>query len=184
MTKKRPGRKTDAERAQIAQENLLRERYAAQEAKRAPQAQIDQAVTLWVLIGLAAVTFVATAILTADGTIAAAEAASFAFDWMAFVLFGAVEVAILAFMLMYYVKGSRVEYDGTPVKAVQWFVAMVFAASVAVALSVYHVLDEYDFDFSDVDMYVGIVIRLVVSLLFVFVSKGLASTIFARAVRL
>ncbi len=184
----------EAQRAQLAVLKSIEQRklqqqervdalYAKQESKRAPQAQIDQTITLALLVALGAITFIATAVLTADGTIASAALARFAFPWMAFILFGAVEVAILAFMLMYYVKGSRIDYDGKPVKAGQWFVAMVFAAIVAVALSVYHVLDLYEFDWSNPDLYVGIAIRLVVSLLFIFVSKGLASTIFAKAIR-
>lgn len=172
------------EKRRIEQQERVHRLYVAQEAKRAPQQQIDQPFTLWVLGALGAITFVATAILTADGTIASAAAARFAEPWMPYVLFGAVEVGILAFMLMYYVRGSRIDYDGKPVQAIQWFIAMVFAASVAVALSIYHVLDVYDFDWNDIDMIVGVLIRLVVSLLFVFVSKGLASTIFAKAIHL
>lgn len=169
---------------QQAEADRKRQRYEAQEAKRAPQAQIDQRVTLVTLIVLAAVMFIATAILTADGTIASAVLARFAGTWMAYVLFGAIEVAVLVFMLVYYVKGSRVDDDGKPVVAVQWFVAMVFASMVAVGLSIYHVLDVYEFAWTDPDMWVGISIRLVVALFFVLVSKALASTIFAKAIRL
>lgn len=173
----------ETQRRKEERQARVNELYARQEARRAPQAQVDQAATLITLIFLGAITFIATAVLTADGTIAAAELARFEYDWMGFVLFGAVEVAILGFMLMYYVKGSRVGYDGKPVAAAQWFVAMVFAATITVGLSIYHVMDVYDFDWENFDMWVGVVIRFVVSFLFVLVSKGLASTIFARAIQ-
>ena len=167
-----------------AQQNRIFEMYDAQEKARAPQFQIDQRGTLYVLGALAAVTFIATAILTADGTIGAAASAKFAVPWFGYILFGAFEVAILAFMLMYYVLGSRVDYNGNRLKSTQWFVAMIVAAGLTVALSAYHVLDVYNWEWSNVDMWIGIGIRLSVALFFVAVSKGIATTIFARSVTL
>lgn len=158
--------------------------FTEQEAKRAPQFQIDQRATLTLLGALALVTFIATAILTADGTIGSSVAARFASPVFGFILFGAFEVAILAFMLIYYVLGSRIDNDGNPVKATRWFVAMIGAATITVALSVYHVLDLYNYEWLNVDMWVGIFIRLVVALFFVVVSKGIATVLFARAIRL
>ena len=158
--------------------------YEEQEAKRAPQFQIDQRPTLIGLAALAVVTFITSAILSADGTIGAGEAARFVHFSFGFILFGALEVAILAFMLMYYVNGSRVDHDGNPVRATQWFVAMIAAATVTVGLSVYHVLDLYAYDWLNIDMWVGIGIRLTVAVFFVIVSKGLATVLFAKAVRL
>lgn len=167
-----------------AQQNRIFEMYDAQEKARAPQFQIDQRGTLYVLGALAAVTFIATAILTADGTIGAAASARFAVPWFGYILFGAFEVAILAFMLMYYVLGSRVDHNGNRLKSTQWFVAMIVAAGLTVALSAYHVLDVYNWEWSNVDMWIGIGIRLSVALFFVAVSKGIATTIFARSVTL
>ena len=158
--------------------------YDAQEKARAPQFQIDQRATLYILGALAGITFIATAILTADGTIGAAASARFAVPWFGYILFGAFEVAILAFMLMYYVLGSRVDYDGNPVKSTQWFVAMIVSAGLTVALSAYHVLDIYGWEWSNVDMWIGIGIRLAVAVFFVAVSKGSATTIFAKSVKL
>lgn len=160
------------------------ERYVAQEAVRAPQFQIDTRPVLFLLLGLSVVTFVTTAILTADGTIGSAAAARFFSPVLGFVLFGAFEIAILAFMVMYYVLGSRTEYDGTPVKATRWFVAMIAASAVTVGLSIYHVLDLYAYDWLSIDMWVGIIIRLVVAVFFVLVSKGVASVLFAKAIQL
>jgi hypothetical protein len=159
------------------------ELYAHQESKRAPQAQIDQRPTLWFLGFLAGVMFLATAALTADGTIGAAATAQFSIDWFGFLLFGAIEVSVLAFMLIYYVNGSRVDYEGNPEPATRWFVAMIAASTVAAGLSVYHAVDLYDFDVSSIEMWVGIVIRLTSTIFFVLISKGIASVIFAKAVR-
>lgn len=158
--------------------------YDAQEKRRAPQFQIDQTPTLAILGSLAAITFIATAILTADGTIGAAASARFAIDWFGYILFGAFEVAILAFMLIYYIQGSRIDHDGNPVKAGKWFVAMIAASALTVLLSAYHVLDVYDYAWTDIDMWFGIGIRLAVAVFFVVLSKGIASVLFAKAVRL
>jgi hypothetical protein len=160
------------------------ENYVKQEQSRAPQFQIDQRVTLYLLIALAAIMFIATAILSADGTIGAASSALFAVPWFGYVLFGAVEISILVFLLVYYVKGSRIDYEGNPEVAVQWFVAMIVMSAVSVGLSAYHVIDAYRFDWSSVQMYVGIGIRLAVTLGFVFVSKAIAGVLFAKAVHL
>jgi len=157
--------------------------HEKQESRRAPQFQIDQSATLWMLSILAGVMFLATAALTADGTIGAAASARFGIEWFGYLLFGAIEMAILVFMLAYYVKGSRVDYDGNPEPAAQWFVAMIVASAVAALLSVYHVLDLYNFDIMSIDMWVGIVIRLTVTVFFVLVSKAVASVLFAKAVR-
>jgi len=193
--KQKPGRKSEAERAEARAAALIATRqeaeqqrkidlYERQEAKRAPQFQIDQKPTLILLMILTGITFVATAVLTADGTIGAAAAAEFITTEMAFVLFGAYEVAILAFMMFYYMIGSRTDYDGNPIPAGHWFVAMVVASTMTALLSVYHVLDIYNYAWTEIDMWVGVAIRLSVSVFFVVVSKGAASALFARAVRL
>ena len=160
------------------------ELYAKQESARAPQFQIDQRVTLWTLSALAAIMFDAAAVLTADGTIGSAIAARFAWPWMGYLLFGVFEIAILVFMLLYYVRGSRVDYDGKRVSSLHWFAAMVFAASVTVAASAYHVMDLYNYDFASIDLWVGIGLRVIAALFFVLVSKGLASVIFAKSIAL
>ena len=177
-------RLTYAERIRRKQEELKLQRYLKQEQKRAEQVQIDQKGTLILLSVLGVVTFLTTAVLTADGTIGSAATAQFAYPWMGFLLFGAIEVAILAFMLLYYVKGSRVDLEtGKPQTAVQWFVASVFASAIAVAASVYHVAELYEFDTTNPDLWVGAALRTVVAVFFVLISKGLASVIFAKSLR-
>ena len=173
--------KITAIRAQQRERKM--ELYEKQEVKRAPQFQIDQKPTLWLLAILAGVMFLTTAALTADGTIGAAASARYEVEWFGYLLFGAIEFAILTFMLIYYLKGSRVDYDGEQENATWWFVGMVAASAVAAGLSVYHVLDVYNFDLSSVEAWVGIAIRLTTTIFFVLISKGIASVLFAKAVR-
>lgn len=158
--------------------------HTKQEAVRAPQFQIDQRVTLLLLLILTAVMFIATAVLSADGTIGASTAAHYGIGWFGYLLFGAVEVAVLVFMLTYYVLGSRTDYDGKKVVSWHWFLAMIIASFVAVALSVFHVLDVYKFDWTSVDMWVGVGIRLASTVFFVVCSKAAATVLFAKAIRL
>lgn len=166
------------------QKDRVHQQYVTQEQKRAPQFQIDTVVTLVILGVMGLIMFLATAILTADGTIGAAESAKYAVPWFGYVLFGSIEVAILVFLLVYYVRGSRIDYEGNPVEARQWFVAAIAGSVVAVGLSAYHVLDEYNFDWSNGAMYVGIAIRLTTTIFFVLISKAVATVLFARAVRI
>lgn len=166
------------------QAKRVHEKYVVQEERRAPQFQIDQRGTLILLASLAGIMFITTAVLTADGTIGSAAAARYAFPWFGFLLFGAIEVAVLVFLLVYYVRGSRINYDGTPVKAAQWFVAMIVASIVAVGASVYHVIDLYAYDWASIDMWVGIGLRLTTTVFFVLVAKAVATVLFAKAVRL
>lgn len=166
------------------QQKRVHDLYVRQEQNRAPQFQIDQRGTLILLAALGTIMFLTTAVLTADGTIGSSAAARYAFPWFGFLLFGAIEVAVLVFLLVYYVRGSRINYDGTPVKAAQWFVAMVAASVIAVAASVYHVLDLYDYDWLSVDMWVGVGLRLTTTIFFVLIAKAVATVLFAKAVRL
>lgn len=166
------------------QAKRVHELYVLQEKKRAPQFQIDQRGTLILLASLAAVMFVTTAVLTADGTIGSSVAAQYAFGWFGFLLFGAIEVAILVFLLVYYVSGSRINHDGTPVRATQWFVAMIVASVVAVAASVYHVLNLYSYEWTSIDLWVGVGLRLTTTVFFVLIAKAVAKVLFATAVRL
>lgn len=158
--------------------------HEKQEAVRAPQFQIDQRGTLYLLMGLSVIMFLATAVLSADGTIGASATAHYAAGWFGYLLFGAVEIAVLVFMLTYYVLGSRTDYDGNRVRAGHWFFAMIVASFVAVGLSVFHVLDVYRFNWTSVEMWVGVAIRLASTVFFVVVSKASATVLFARPVQL
>lgn len=168
-----------------AQANRVIQTYEAQEKVRAPQLQIDQKPIFWILIGIATLVFLSTAALTADGTIGAAESARFGITWFSYILFFVFEASTLGFMLMYYIRGSRIDIlTGKRVEARQWFVAMLFSAVLTVVLSTYHVLDLYEYEWSNIDMWFGIGIRVTAATFFVIISKGIAGVIFAKALDL
>lgn len=177
-------RLSEKQKAVRAQQALKAERYARQEEKRAPRVQIDQLPTMVVLMVLGGLIFIATAALTADGTVGSAAAARYTVPWFAFLMFFATEVAVLGLLLIYYMLGSRTDDEtGEPVPAIHWFWGSVAASVVAAALSVYHVLDLYEYDWVSIDMWVGVGIRLTTTVLFVVISKGLANVIFAKSTR-
>lgn len=152
------------------------QRYERQETKRATRMQIDQNVTLWLLVGLAAVTFVTSAILTAAGTVdVAIESMQLPAPWMALLVFGAIEVAILVFLLVYILRGSRGQSAG------HWFFAMIGAASVTVAAQIYHVARGHNFDLTNPDLYAGTILAVVIALSFVLVSKAVAGSVFSES---
>lgn len=168
-----------------AQADRVIETYEAQEVVRAPQLQIDQKPIFWILIVIAGAVFLSTALLTADGTIGAAESARFGIDWFSYILFFVFEASTLGFMLMYYIRGSRIDIiTGQRVKASQWFVAMLISAILTVVLSTYHVLDLYGYAWGSIDMWFGIGIRITAATFFVIISKGIAGVIFAKALDL
>lgn len=165
-------------------EQQKHERYLTQEKARAPRVQIDQKITMYVLVVIGGLVFVATAALTADGTVGSAAAARYAVPWFSFLMFFATEVAVLGLLLIYYMVGSRVDDEtGEPNRAGRWFTGSVIASGIAAGLSVYHVLHLYGYDWLNVDMWVGSAIRLTTTVFFVVISKGLANVIFAKALR-
>ena len=176
---------SEVEKRRSSQAERVFTTYETQESKRSPQFQIDQKGTLYLLVGLAIVMFLTTAVLTADGTIGSAGAAQFISPALGFVLFGAFEVGILVFLLLYYIRGSRINIiTGKRVKHLHWFIAAVAVSALTVGLSAYHVMDLYDYDFTSIDLWVGIGIRVTVSVLFVLISKGIAGVLFAQAIDL
>lgn len=150
-------------------------RYEAQEAKRSTRFQVDQNGTLYLLLALSAVMFAASAIIVANGTIAVAQFVGLAAPWMSWLFFGAVELAVLVFLLMYLIIGSRAEGSATG-----WFVAMIGASGVTLAANVFHVLSYWEFDWVEPRMWAGVVLGAFVPLSFILVSKGLSVVVFAK----
>lgn len=165
-------------------QNAKQERYARQEAKRATRVQIDTNNTLYLLIGLTIVMFATSAVLVANGTIQVAAYIGLAFDWMAWMVFGAVEVAILVFLGMYLIIGSRSPEDGDgPKAALPWFGLMIAFSFITIAANAFHTVEFWQYDWSEPRLWVGTALSVVVPLSYVLAAKGLSRVVFARAVR-
>jgi hypothetical protein len=186
VTKTNGGRPTAAQAAEKRQRAALIERYERQESKRAVPVQIDQPGTLYVLIALSGVTFLSSAALVANGTIAVAEFIGLAYGWMGWLAFGAVEVVILAFLLGYLVIGSKSDpITGAPrTDGRVWFGAMVAFSAITIFANAFHTLEFWDFVWVEPRMWMGVVLATAIPLSFILVSKMLASAVFAKAINI
>lgn len=178
MTTKKGGRPTAHQRAERKEAQLQADRWIAQEQKRAHRFQIDQNGTLYLLVTLVGLSFLATAALTADGTIASAAYAQLQFGWMSVLYFAALEIAALAFLILYLVIGSR-EAE----RPALWFKLLVADTILIVGTNVFHVLDAYGFDWDSPELWAGVVLRSVVPVFFVLLGHGLSEAVFAKAVK-
>jgi hypothetical protein len=161
------------------------ERYLQQESKRATRPQIDQNGTLYLSITLTVITFIASAALVANGTIAVAAFMGLAFDWLAWLVFGALEVAILTFLLFYLMIGSRSEEQGGGERAARpWFALVVAFSGIVIIANGFHAIEYWNFDWSEPRLYVGAVLAMIVPLSYVLVSKGLSTVVFAKPIKM
>lgn len=161
------------------------ERYLQQESKRATRPQIDQNGTLYLSIALSVITFLASAALVANGTIAVAIFMGLAADWLAWLVFGALEVAILTFLLFYLMIGSRSEEQGGGEKSARlWFRLMVAFSGIVILANGFHAVEYWDFQWAEPRMYVGMVLAMIVPLSYVLVSKGLSTVVFAKPIKI
>lgn len=179
-------RLSDREKIAQALGDTQVDRFIAQEAKRATRQQIDQPLTLWILIGLTIVSFISSAVLVAEGTALVAQYMIFpeGLESFGYLVFGSVEVAILALMLLYLLVGSRPdEMDPSkPAPANRWFVAMSVFVGITVLCQVFKTLDGWEYAWTEPRMWVGVILSTIVPLSYVLISKGLSTAVFARAI--
>lgn len=185
-TPERTRKLSDREKINAALGDTVVDRYIQQEAKRATRQQIDQPATLKILIALTVLSFVSSAVLVAEGTALVAQYMIFpkGFESFGYLVFGSVEVAILALMLLYLLVGSRPdELDPSkPAPANRWFVAMGVFVGITVLCQVFKTLDGWEYAWTEPKMWVGIVLSTIVPLSYVLISKGLSTAVFARAI--
>lgn len=155
-------------------EDDKRKRYLEQEAKRATRVQIDQNPVLWTVIVLVGLTFIATAIWVANQTYAVSQFARLPFDWMGWLAFAGIEVAVLWSLLSYLTLNSRGEKAGT------WFGVMLAYSGLTIATSTFHTLDEWQFAWLEPQLWAGVVIAAAVPLSFVLSVKALSRVVFAQ----
>lgn len=160
--------------------------FIEQERKRAPRRQIDHAATLITLIVLTIASFVGSAILVAEGTALVAQYMILpeGGEWMGYLVFASVEVAILALMLLYLLIRSRPDETdpSKPSQAGGWFALMCVFVGVTVVCQVFKTLDGWHFEWYEPKMYVGVLLSTIVPLSYVFISKGLSTAVFARPI--
>lgn len=152
-----------------------RQRYEAQEAKRAPRIQVDQVLTLnsW-LIGVI-IAFVASAIVSFNGITAVAVFVGLSTGWMAYLFFFFIELMYLLFLVAYLLLESRENEDSRGALA-----GMVFFAGVAVLANAFHTFDYWQWAFDEPRAWAGVVLSVSAPIAIISASKMGARVIFAR----
>jgi hypothetical protein len=158
--------------------------YAAQEAKRAPKIQIDQKVLLTTWIVGILIAFVSSAIVSFNGITAVAQFVGLSADWMGSLFFFFVELMYLLFLIAYLVLASRVDEDGKPEKTWGAVVGMIGFASIAVAANAFHTFDYWKWDWTQPQMYAGVVLAISAPIAIISASKMASRVVFAKAISL
>jgi hypothetical protein len=166
---------TEAERSK-------RERYNAQESKRAPKIQIDQIITLnaW-LIGVL-IAFMTSAIVSFNGITSVAVFVGLSSAWMAGLFFFFIELMYLLFLIAYLVLLSRVDEDGKPEKTAGAVWGMVAFGGIAVLANGFHTYNFWEGNWQDPQMWVGILLSVSAPIAIISASKMASRVIFAKAV--
>jgi hypothetical protein len=179
-------RSVEAEARQLQAEahQLKMKRYKRQESKRADLVQIDQNVVLYSLIGISAVVFVTSGVISFNGMTSVAEFVGSlpGWEWIRYMFFGGVEVAIIGFLGLYLLAGSREDADPKSVKLN--FGVMVGLSMIAVFANMFHTFDFWKWNWVEPRMYAGVVLSTVIPLSFIFISKQLSDVVFAKAISL
>jgi hypothetical protein len=170
--------------SQYAAKKQKLDRYAQQEAKRAPKVQIDQKVVLGSWITGILIAFVASAIVSFNGITAVAEFVGLSADWMAGLFFFFVELMYLLFLIAYLVLASRVDENGKPEKTWGAVFGMIGFAAIAVAANAFHTLDYWNWDWTKPEMYAGVVLAVSAPIAIISASKMASRVVFARAISL
>jgi hypothetical protein len=170
-------RPTNRQLAAREAENQKRERYAAQEAKRATRIQIDQNAVLKVWVGGIIVAFITAAIISFNGITNTAYAVGLSFTWMAYLFFFFIELMYLIFLAAYLIVGSRGE------SATGAFWGMVFFAGVAVAANAWHTMEYHQFTWLNAEMWAGVVLSVSAPIAIIASSKMASRVALAQTIK-
>jgi hypothetical protein len=172
-------------RARVASNTKRRriEMYEKQESKRAPKIQIDQKIVLWTWITGIIIAFVSSAIVSFNGITSVAQFVGLSADWMASLFFFFVELMYLLFLIAYLVLGSRLDEDGKPEKTMGAVVGMIGFAAIAVLANAFHTLDYWDWEWSQPQMWAGVVLAVSAPIAIISASKMASRVVFAKAIK-
>lgn len=168
----------------LVAKRVREDRYSAQEAKRAPKIQIDQKIVLGAWITGILIAFVASAIVSFNGITAVAEFVGLSADWMASLFFFFVELMYLLFLIAYLVLASRVDENGKPEKTWGAVAGMIGFAAIAVAANAFHTFDFWNWDWTQPEMYAGVVLAVSAPIAIISASKMASRVVFAKAISL
>ncbi len=160
------------------------ELYAIQEAKRAPKIQVDQKIILWGWLLAVGIAFVSSAIVSFNGITSVAEFVGLSAAWMAGLFFFFIELMYLIFLVAYLVLASRVDDDGKPEKTGGALWGMISFAAIAVGANAFHTLDFWSWDYTNPQMWAGVVLSVAAPIAIISASKMASRVVFAKAISL
>jgi hypothetical protein len=169
--------------SKIRLEQSNRDKYEAQELKRAPKIQVDQNIILWswlIGIGLA---FISSAIVSFNGITSVAVFVGLSADWMAGLFFFFIELMYLLFLVAYLVLASRIGEDGNAEKTRGAIVGMIAFGGLAVVANAFHTFDYWNWAWTEPRMWAGTILSVAAPIAIISASKMASRVVFARAVQ-
>lgn len=158
--------------------------YEKQESKRAPKVQIDQRLILWSWIVGIMIAFVSSGIVSFNGITAVAQFVGLSQSWMGGLFFFFIELMYLLYLVAYLVLGSRLDEDGNPEKTSGALWGMISFGGIAVFANGFHTLDFWGFDWTNPQMWAGVVLSVAAPIAIISASKMASRVVFAKAIRL
>lgn len=171
------------EESKLRLEQSNREKYEAQELKRAPKIQVDQKIILWswlIGIGLA---FISSAIVSFNGITSVAVFVGLSADWMAGLFFFFIELMYLLFLVAYLVLASRVGEDGNAEKTRGAIVGMIAFGGLAVVANAFHTFDYWNWAWAEPRMWAGTILSVAAPIAIISASKMASRVVFAKSVK-
>jgi hypothetical protein len=181
-TKPVKSRKKTAAMARAEERNTKLQRYALQESKRAPKIQVDQKIVLLTWLVAVGIAFISSAVVSFNGITSVAEFVGLSATWMAGLFFFFIELMYLIFLVAYLVLASRVDDEGNPEKTSGALWGMISFAAIAVGANAFHTLDFWDWDFTNPQMWAGVVLSIAAPIAIISASKMASRVVFARAI--
>lgn len=171
------------EESKLRLEQSNREKYEAQELKRAPKIQVDQKIILWswlIGIGLA---FISSAIVSFNGITSVAVFVGLSADWMAGLFFFFIELMYLLFLVAYLVLASRVGEDGNAEKTRGAIIGMIAFGGLAVVANAFHTFDYWSWAWTEPRMWAGTILSVAAPIAIISASKMASRVVFAKSVK-
>lgn len=159
-------------------------RYQLQESKRAAKIQVDQKIVLLTWLIAVGIAFISSAIVSFNGITSVAEFVGLSATWMAGLFFFFIELMYLIFLVAYLVLASRVDDDGNPEKTGGALWGMISFAAIAVGANAFHTLDYWNWDFTNPQMWAGVVLSVAAPIAIISASKMASRVVFAKAIKL
>jgi hypothetical protein len=168
--------------AKAEERNTKLQRYSLQESKRAPKIQVDQKIVLLTWLVAVGIAFISSAVVSFNGITSVAEFVGLSATWMAGLFFFFIELMYLIFLVAYLVLASRVDDEGNPEKTSGALWGMISFAAIAVGANAFHTLDFWDWDFTNPQMWAGVVLSIAAPIAIISASKMASRVVFARAI--